>query len=299
MAYDKSDPRSALASGAAPKPKTGLIAEPQFGKFYDAEPTLDNAEGSSWFLRGHNFVLAQTDAKFGGTFTRCDQPDEYVVLLPKHGASIEFGGETQIVPGNSIVFVPPGDSTVTMPYGGRMFHLFTSRSTDLVSLCPNASAYDAPRSQIPDFQAWPKPAGGWKLRHYTLDVPKEEGRFGRIFRCTTFMVNVLEPYDGPRDTTKMSPHHHDEFEQCSLVLQGAYSHHLRWPWTTDMGDWRKDQEIAIGAPSATVIPPPVVHTSRATGPEVNAMVDVFCPPRMDFSMKPGWVLNADDYPMPG
>lgn len=298
MAYDKSDPRAALAAVAQPKPRTGLIAEAQLATFYDTAPDNHDINGASWFLRGQNFVLVQTEAEPGGTFHRNNQPDEYVVLLPAAGAVISVDGKSQNVPGNSIAFIPPGSSCVTLPEGGRFFRLFTSQSLDLVDLCSNARAYDTPRNHIPSFQAWPAPHDGWKLRHYSLDVMKEDGRFGRIFRCTTFMVNVIYPYEGPRDTSKISPHHHDEFEQGSLVLEGSYSHHLRWPWTTDIADWRDDVEFKVGAPSAIVIPPPVVHTSRATGPDHNAMVDIFCPPRLDFSQKPGWVLNADDYPLP-
>lgn len=296
--YDKSDPRASLAAHAA-APRTGLVAEPQEGHFYQDPPQIDDATGRTWLLRGHNFVLAWTEAKPGARLSRAAQADEYAVLLPKAGAIIGWNGQTTDVPGWSLAFVPAGNSTVTLPEGGPVTRLFTTRASDLAALCSNAHAYDVPRTHIPDFAPWPDPAGGWAVRHYSLDVPREAGRFGRIFRCTTMMVNVLDPFDGPRDPSRMSPHHHDDFEQCSLAIGGKFNHYLRWPWTTDMSDWRADATVTMGTPSALVIPPPVIHTTQAVGAGINQLVDIFCPPRHDFSEKPGWVLNAADYPMPG
>lgn len=298
--YDKSDPRASLAPVKAGNmlSQTGLVAEPQAGLFYEAAPQVEDTAGKTWLHRAHNFLVAYSQTVPGAVFERVDQIDEYCVLLPASGAQIVWNGISTDVPGHSIAFVPPGDSIVVMPEGGELVRLFSTRNADLAEACSNADGYDVPRSHIPPFQAWPDPVGGWKVRAYSLDVPRQDGRFGRIFRCTTMMVNVLEPFDGPRDPSKMSPHHHDDFEQGSLALSGQFTHYLRWNWTSDMADWREDQALEMGSPSMLVIPPPVIHTTRATGADENQLVDIFSPPRMDFSAKPGWVLNAEDYPMP-
>lgn len=296
--YDRKDPRSTLAPAASAKPRTGLVAQEQLGRFYQEPPQIDDATGRTWFLRGHNFVLAFSRLLPGTTLSRAEQPDEYVAILPGAPARIAAGADAADTGPMSIAMLPPGESRITLPEGGEIYRLFTTRSADLVALCPNAHAYDTPRTHIPAFETWPEPEGGLKLRTYSYDVPAQEGRFGRIFRCTTFMVNMLYPYDGPRDPSKMSPHHHDDFEQFSVLIEGEYDHHLRWPWTTDMADWKPDVTHHVGAPSALVIPPPVIHTSRACGEATNQLIDIFCPPREDFSAKPGWVLNEADYPSP-
>lgn len=300
--YDKTDPRSALHPATAAKaPPPASYFGPDYGHFYREPPQIDDASGRTWLLRGQAFVIAYSEAAPGGSFARAGQPDEYALLLPDpdRGAEIETAEGRETVAGNRIAFLPPGDSRVTLPQGGPLVRLFTPRAADLVALAPNAARYDgAGNPAVPPFAPWPDPPGGFRLRHYPLDVPQTEGRFGRIYRCTTFMVNYLYPRTGPRDRKAVSPHHHDDFEQGSLALTGRFTHHLRWPWTTDMTIWREDEHEDCGTPSLAVIPPPAIHTSTGEDQGVNQLVDIFAPPRVDFSIKKGWVLNEDDYPLP-
>ena len=159
--------------------------------------------------------------------------------------------------------------------------------------------YESPDGNVAPFTAWPDPTDGQRVRVYPLaEHPLESGKLGRIFRCSTVMVNVLPEDDQPRDPTQLSPHHHDDFEQLSLQLSGDYVHHMRTPWTTNMAEWRDDEHRACASPAVTVIPPPVIHTTQAMGHMRHQLIDIFSPPRLDFSQRPGWVLNADEYPMP-
>lgn len=297
--YDQTDPRAALAAapaGASPVPTA--LSPAHYARFYETPPDEQDAGGRHWYARARNFLVAYTEAAAGAALLREAQADEYAVLLPDHGTEIvvEVAGKTHTLAGNSLAFIPPGRSRIDVRQPGRVVRIFTTRADDLAAKCSNAATYAEQDPNIPPLRPWPEPPGGLVYRSYSLDVPSDPKRFGRIWRCTTLMVNVLDPADGPRDPRKMSPHHHDDFEQGSLVLDGAYTHHLRWPWTTDMTIWREDEHEYCRGPSLTVIPPPSIHTSEAK--EAGQMVDLFCPPREDFSNKPGWVLNAADYPMP-
>ncbi|WP_137392253.1 hypothetical protein [Rhodoligotrophos defluvii] len=298
--YDKSDPRAALTAAAKAPAATRLVGA-EFGLFYETDPQVQDASGKTWLTRGQNFLVAYSELAAGGILERTAQPDEYVVIFPdrERGGVIEANGERHEVAGYSLVIVPPGASRVTSPAGGRVVRIFSTQAADLCALCANAESYAEAHPNIPPFKPWPEPKGGYRVRSYSLDVPAQPGRFGRIFRCTTLMVNVLDPQMGPRDITKLSPHHHDDFEQGSLALDGAFTHHLRWPWTTDLNAWREDQHALVRSPSLIVIPPPAIHTSRGMEQGLNQLVDIFSPPREDFSKQSGWVLNGDEYPMPG
>jgi hypothetical protein len=302
MVLDRSDVRSTMASyGATSRPQATEFAPCEYVRFYDTDPQESSAKARSWYARGQNFVLVYNRVESGAEFQRTGQKDEYVVLIPdRDGPSVEVAvdrGETAAIEPYTVSFVPPGDSTIRVTGSGQLVLLFSTLADDLVAKTSNGTAYAQPHPNVAPLVPWPDPVGGFKLRTYSLDVPRDPSRFGTIFRCTNFMVNYGDGSMGPRDTARMSPHSHDDFEQCSLVLQGEYTHHIRFPWTANLSKWLDDDHTRIGSPSIAVIPPPSIHTSQALGAGRNQLIDIFCPPRVDLSEKPGWVLNEQDYPM--
>jgi len=297
--YGKNDLRVSLAPTAVRPPATPFKAA-SYGRFYEDAPAEKNDLSATWLTRGQNLIVAYSAVRAGALLARKGQLDEYALLLPDAGLSVEVsaGGETKTAHGPCVVFIPPGDSVVKALGEGDLYRLITTRAGDLAAQCANAAAYEEADPNVPEWEAWPDPVGGYCIRIYSGETPAQPGRFGRLYRCSTIMVNFASGRAGPRDPSDLSPHHHADFEQYSIATAGSFTHHLRWPWTTNMAHWREDEHAHCAAPSVAVIPPPATHTSQGLDAGLNRLADVFCPPRRDFSAREGWVLNAAEYPGP-
>jgi len=300
MPYDKNDARSQLSTaGTSP---TGIPRAAHYRELHEAAPDEKHQHGSqTWWTRSQAMVIGWTEAEVGDEITTSDVDGEHALLVID-GATLEVGhdGRTATVDESAVVIVPPGSSTLRLTSAGTVIRVLAAATApELAGRCANSNEYEKDDDNVATFAPWPEASGGSAIRVYPLSQhPIADGRLGRIFRCSTVMVNVLPESDDPRDPSKLSPHHHDDFEQVSLQVSGDYVHHMRVPWTPDSTTWRDDQHQSCHAPAVVVIPPPLVHTSQAVGAMHHWLIDVFAPPRRDFSERPGWVLNADDYPMP-
>src|SRR5262249_37103171 len=272
-------------------------------RHYAEPPQRTDADGSRhWITRAANFVTVVSEAPAGTVLAR-NNPDEYMVLLPPGTeAAVEADGERVETKGDSLLIVPPGESRIDIRRAGKVVRVFSSKAADLAAAAVNAANYADGAAEVTPIAPWPDPVGGFRLRHYDLSKiasPDPSPLKMRLFRSTNLMINIFMPWTTRRDERKLSPHSHEDFEQMSLSLQGAFVHHLRYPWSPDKTRWREDEhERYERSPSVLVIPARVIHTSQDVGQGTTWLVDIFGPPRIDFSLKPGFVLNAGEYPMP-
>jgi hypothetical protein len=265
----------------------------------DASPQLNEENGSpTWIVRGANFVVTITRAAPGTRLVRKGQFDEYMLFVPPGvAADVGAGGELLTVEPDSLTIIPPGDSEIVARAGGDIFRIFSNRANDLAAQSANVATYEGDLSEVAPLVEWPEPVGGYRVRTYPLKDVVSGDAFGRIYRSTNLMVNIFEPYVGSRDQAALSPHSHADFEQGSLTTTGRFEHYLRTPWGKDRAAWVEDLVLSCDSPSITVIPAGMIHTTAWFGAQ-GRLIDIFSPPRDDFSRRVGWVRNEADYPSP-
>jgi mannose-6-phosphate isomerase-like protein (cupin superfamily) len=250
----------------------------------------------SWLYRAQNFVVDVSWIAEGGSSESGDLPDEHALLVPRNtSVEVSAGAETLTVQGPAFVVVPPGESRVLGREAGFVVRVYSSRASELVARAHNGASYDVANFAVAALPPVNSLGVSKAIRvHPVSDIETEPGRFGRIYRTSSLLVNWFEPEEGPRDTDHLTPHSHEDFEQASVTLEGDYVHHVRQPWTERLRDWRSDEHVQISSPSVTIIPPGNIHTTRAVGEGTHQLIDVFAPPRQDFIDR-GWVLNQSDY----
>ena len=299
--FNTGDPRTAL-SGSSTDLTAAAASERRFAHAQafvlpELTPSFRNADSSPcWILRAANFVVLAAEVSAGDVVDLPDTGgDEAIVVVDQPGVGCQLDTDTHhAAVERPAVVIMPGPFRITAKTGGRIFCILSNRAGKVINRASNADFYAHPDPSVAPLP--PPVRGPGEVRvHYLDDIPADPKRFGRIFRSDTLMVNLLLAEPGPRDPDRLSPHSHDNFEQCSVTFEGEYLHHLRTPWTPRSTRWRADEHLYMHSPSVTIIPARIIHTTQSTGAGQHRMMDVFAPPRTDFLALDGWVLNATDY----
>ena len=272
-----------------------MFREASIGRYYEDAPQFVGKGINSWITRGANFAIVcsvgEAGASLGGT-----AKDEQFVYALEGGVIVSAGSESETLGIEDLAILPPGEWTIRFEREGQIVQQITADEA-LAKLAANAALYANGAPEVAPIEAWPEPVGGYRLRRYSTLEAYARGGMVHAFRTRKLMMVPYARFLEPRDETQLTPHSHADFEQGSVALEGDWLHHLRVPWTANRRDWRPDMHLRVASPSTTIIPAGVIHTSQGIAGEGMRLVDVFAPPRMDFSQK-GWVDNAADYPMP-
>ena len=272
-----------------------MFREASIGRHYAEAPQLAAAGVHSWITRGANFAVVCSRGEAGATLADCAQDEQFVYSL-EGGLSIEAGDERLELGAEDLAIVPPGDWRIRFVGAGQVVQLVTAVE-NVAAHATNAASYAGGAAEVAPVVAGPEPVGGYRLRRYSTLEAYARGGMVHAFRTRKLMMVPYARFLEPRDETQLTPHAHVDFEQGSVALEGDWQHHLRVPWTANRRHWRPDATVDVGSPSTTIIPAGVIHTSQGVAGAGMRLIDVFAPPRSDFSAR-GWVDNAADYPGP-
>jgi hypothetical protein len=258
---------------------------------------VDESGNPNWVLRAAYFGLVITHCN-GRAAIQHTASDEAMIVSPASlRVTVKSGQQLAESHGDALFILPPGESHIEASGDGYLARIVGASALDILARAANASDYEQGSPELATYAPWPAPKNGFRLRHYHLPDYADASLPGRAFRCTNLMVNITDIYPAQRDSRKLKPHSHSDFEQITLTYAGRFAHHLRTPWGIDATQWREDEHLEVGSPAAIVLPAGLIHTSQAL--EAGCwLVDVFGPPRMDFSLMAGFVRNADEYPLP-
>jgi mannose-6-phosphate isomerase-like protein (cupin superfamily) len=272
-----------------------MFREPSISAYYEEPPRSQGKGWRRWITRAANFAIVYTEGTAGAALS--DRfVDEHFAYALSGGVRVAAGGGLATLGEEDLAIAPPGPCVLHFDRTATVVQVVTAQEA-LVAAAPNAAAYADGAREVAPAVPWPEPPGGYRLRTYATRAGYARGGLVHAYRTRKLMIIPYERFLAPRDETQLTPHAHADFEQVSVALEGRWLHHLRVPWTANRHHWKPDRTVDIGSPSVTVIPAGVIHTSQGIGGEGMRLIDVFCPPRADFSQR-GLVDNAADYPMP-
>lgn len=272
-----------------------MFREASVGLHYQEEPQITGKGVRSWITRGANFAVVCSIGEPGATLSGTTVDEQFIYAL-EGGVEVSANAEREVLGREDLAIAPPGTWTIRFDRPGQVVQLITAEEA-LAKQAPNAARYAGGAPECAPVVPWPEPAGGYRLRRYSTLEAYARGGLVHAFRTRKLMMVPYDRFLEPRDETQLTPHSHHDFEQGSIGLEGEWVHHLRTPWTPNRKQWRPDVHMQVGSPSTLVIPAGIIHTSQGIAGEGMRLIDVFAPPRVDFSER-GWVDNAADYPMP-
>ena len=304
MPYDQNDLRSQLTATRTEARPAGACFAPQYFEFLELEPDEVTALGTrTWYVRSQNCCVAYSLV----------QPGDSARAGPSSPTSTWCCSRSPDAAPSSRPAATGPTCGAARSWWCRPVPSEIDRSRPAARSCGCSRTGGGPARAVPQrrrlrpadpnvapFAPWPDPPDGFGIRVYRLaDIPQDPGRFGRILRCSTIMVNYFYVDDAParsdsscRRTTTTTSSRSRSSSAATTCTTSARPGRSNWPTgaTTSTGS-------APARPSPSSLRPRCTP-ARASATCAHQLIDVFCPPRIDFSDRPGWVLNDDEYPMP-
>ena len=168
-------------------------------------PDVVSARGTrSWYVRSQNCCVVFSLAQAGDALVPGDQPDEYVLLFPSADASaVVTAGDHRGRGGRRSRWRSCRRARARSPSRPAVRSYGCSRTRRRIWPAPLPQRRGVRRrrpERRPVRRRGPTRPAGRRIRVYPLaDIPEDPGRFGRLLRCSTIMVNYFYPDDRPRD----------------------------------------------------------------------------------------------------